>query len=476
MSRFDLVIRGGLVATAADASRCDVGIRGGRVVALAERLDGGARVIAADGMLVLPGGIDAHCHLDQPRAQGLASAGAVMADDFASGTLSAAFGGTTTIIPFAVQHRGQSVRAAVEDYHRRAAGKALIDYGFHLIVSDPTPAVLEDELPELLAHGYSSVKVYMTYEAMRLSDRQILDVLDTCRRHGALTMIHAENYECLTWLTEKLEAEGKTAPRHHADSRPMPVEREATHRAAMLAEVAQARLLIVHVSGAQALDEIRHARARGVQIYAETCPQYLLLSEADLDLPDFEGAKCMCSPPPRDAANQALIWQGIADGSFDIFSSDHAPYRFDALGKLLNGKIAPFRKVANGIPGLETRAPLLFSEGVAAGRISLQRFVELNSANAARLYGLYPRKGTIAIGADADIAIWDPQKKTTISNRMLHHNVDYTPYEGREITGWPVTVISRGEVVCDRGELAAPAGRGRFLQRQPLQEGAQAWT
>jgi dihydropyrimidinase len=476
VSDLDVVIRGGTVVTAAETSRCDVGIRAGRVVALAEHLPDGARTIDAAGKLVLPGGIDAHCHLDQPRAQGLASAGAVMADDFASGTLSAAFGGTTTIIPFAVQHRGNSVLAAVADYHQRAEGKALIDYGFHLIVSDPSEAVLKDELPALLPKGYASVKVYMTYEAMRISDRQILDVLETCRSHGALTMIHAENYECLMWLTEKLEAEGKTTPKYHAVSRPMPLEREATHRAAMLAEVAQARLLIVHVSGAQALDEIRRARSRGAQIYAETCPQYLFLSEADLDLPDFEGAKCMCSPPPRDAANQELIWQGLVDGSFDIFSSDHAPYRFDALGKLLNGRIAPFRKVANGIPGLETRAPLLFSEGVMAGRISLQRFVELNSANAARLYGLYPRKGTIAVGSDADITLWDPEKKVVLTNSMLHHNVDYTPYEGRTITGWPVTVLSRGEVVCDKGVLTAKPGRGQFLKRETLQSGAKAWT
>jgi len=479
MNDFDLVIRGGTVVTAAEASRCDVGVKSGRVVALAEKLPAGRRTVDAGGKLVLPGGIDAHCHLDQPRAQGLASAGAVMADDFRSGTLSAAFGGTTTIIPFAVQHRGQSVKAAVADYHQRAAGKAYIDYGFHLIVSDPSEAILTEELPELLPAGYASVKVYMTYEAMRISDRQILDVLDTCRRFGALTMIHAENFECLMWLTERLEAQGRIEPKYHAVSRPMPLEREATHRAAMLAEVAQARLLIVHVSGAQALDEIRRARGRGVKIFAETCPQYLFLSEADLDLPDFEGAKCMCSPPPREAGNQELIWQGIADGSFDIFSSDHAPYRFDAMGKLLNGRIAPFRKVANGIPGLETRAPLLFSEGVMGGRISLQRFVELNSANAARLYGLYPRKGTIAVGSDADIALWDPEKKVTLSNAMLHHNVDYTPYEGRTLTGWPVSVFSRGELVCHEGQLMGAPGRGVFLKREvqaPDRQGEQQWT
>jgi len=464
MTAFDLVIRGGTVVTAGDRARCDVGIRDGKIVALADRLAGGARTIEANGRLVMPGGIDAHCHLDQPQARGLASGGAVMADDFASGTKSAAFGGTTTIIPFAVQHRGQSLREAVADYHRRAAGKAHVDYAFHLIVSDPTLAVLGQELPALVEAGCTSVKIYMTYEAMRLSDRQILDVLAVARRLGALVMIHAENYECLTWLTERLEAAGNTAPRYHATSRPPPVEREATHRAITLAEIAEVPILIVHVSSKEAAEEIRRAKARGLNIRAETCPQYLLLTEADLDMPDFEGAKCVCSPPPRDKASQDALWQGLHDGLFDVLSSDHAPYRFDDQGKKMHGTNAPFQKIANGVPGLETRAPLLFSEGVAAGRISLERFVALNSTNAARIYGLYPRKGTIAIGSDADVAIWDPEKVVTIRNADLHHNVDYTPYEGRTVTGWPTTVLSRGQIVCSEGTLYGRPGHGQFLE------------
>lgn len=399
-----------------------------------------------------------------------------MADGFESGSLSAVFGGTTTIIPFAVQHRGQSVKAAVEDYHRRANGKSYIDYGFHLIVSDPSPNVLANELPALIAAGHASVKVYMTYEAMRLSDRQILDVLEVNQRAGALTMIHAENFECIAWLTERLEAEGKTEPRYHEDSRPMAIEREATHRAITLSEVAEANLLIVHVSGREAIEEIRRARSRGVKIFAETCPQYLFLSTKDLALPDFLGAKCMCSPPPRDPANQAHVWQGIEDGLFDIFSSDHAPYRFDEGGKLMYGPKISFSKVANGIPGLETRSALLFSEGVMTGRLDLNRFVALNSTNAAKLYGLHPQKGTIAVGADADIAIWDPERKVTITNDMLHHNVDYTPYEGRTLTGWPVTVLSRGQVVCHEGELLGKPGQGQFLKRFRAKKGDRAWT
>lgn len=467
MSAFDLIIKSGTVVTASDSARCDVGIRDGRVVALAERLDGAARTIDASGRLVLPGGIDAHCHLDQPRAQGLASGGAVMADDFESGSRSAAFGGTTTIIPFAVQHRGQSLRAAVVDYHKRAEGKAYVDYAFHLVVSDPTEQVLGQELPSLIESGCTSVKVYMTYEAMRLPDRQILDVLATARRHGALVMVHAENFECLTWLTEKLEAAGKTEPKYHATSRPMAVEREATHRAITLSEIADTPILIVHVSGREAAEEIRRAKARGLNIRAETCPQYLLLTEADLDAPDFEGAKCMCSPPPRDKASQEVLWAGLADGLFDILSSDHAPYRFDNQGKKLHGMRAPFRKVANGLPGLETRAPILFSEGVMKGRFGIEKFVALNSTNAARIYGLYPRKGTIAVGSDADIAIWDPARKVTIRNADLHHNVDYTPFEGMTVTGWPDIVLSRGAVICENGALRGEKGRGRFLECGP---------
>jgi len=464
MSSFDLIISGGTVATSGGVSRCDVGISGGKIVALAEKLNGAARTIDAGGRLVLPGGIDAHCHLDQPKAEGLASGGAVMADGFESGSRSAAFGGTTTIIPFAVQHRGQSLRAAVADYHKRAAGQSHIDYAFHLIISDPTNAVLGQELPALVAAGHTSIKVYMTYEAMVLSDRQILDVLAQARELEALVMIHAENFECLTWLTERLEAAGKTEPKYHATSRPGVVEREATHRAIALAEIADVPILIVHVSSEDAANEIRRARAKGVNILAETCPQYLMLTADDLDLPDFEGAKAMCSPPPRDKASQQVLWQGLKDGLFDILSSDHAPYRFGDDGKKRFGTDAPFRKVANGMPGLETRAPILFSEGVVAGRFSLERFVELNSTNAARIYGLYPRKGTIAVGSDADIAIWDPEKRVVITNDILHHNVDYTPFEGMTVQGWPITVLSRGKVICDNGELLSGTDHGTFLE------------
>jgi dihydropyrimidinase len=458
MDSFDTVIRNGTIATACDIMDADVGIRAGRVVALGQGLARGREEIDAKGKLVLPGGVDAHCHLDQPMGDGLK-----MADDFHSGTRSAACGGTTTVIPFAAQERGQSLRAAVDDYHRRAEGKAFVDYAFHMIVTDPTPAVVKDELPALIGEGYTSFKIYMTYDDLKLDDRQILRLLAVARQHGALAMVHAENSDCIAWLTETLELAGHVAPKYHATARPMAIEREATHRAITLSEVVDVPILIVHVSGREAIEQIRWAHGQGLRIYAETCPQYLFLTAGHLDH-GYEGAKCICSPPPRDKANQRCVWDGLSDGLFTIVSSDHAPFRFDdPQGKKPGGKEVAFQYIPNGIPGLETRLPLLFSEGVRTGRITLNQFVALTSTNPAKLYGLSPRKGTIAIGADADIAIWDPDKQVTIENRILHHAVDYTPYEGMRVTGWPVTTLVRGERVWDGGALRGRAGFGQFL-------------
>jgi dihydropyrimidinase len=459
MTGFDLVIRGGTLATAADVFVADLGIRAGRIAAIGAGLAAGREEIDATGKYVLPGGIDAHCHLDQP-----SSDGSVCADDFESGTIAAACGGTTTVIPFALQMKGGSLRAAVEDYHRRANGKAVIDYAFHLIVSDPTEQVLGQELPALIRDGYTSFKIYMTYDDLKLNDRQILDVLALARRERAMVMVHAENSDVIGWLTDQLEAAGKTEPRYHAVSRPPAVEREATHRAISLSEIVGVPILLVHVSAGEAVEQIRWARARGLPIYAETCPQYLFLTEDDLARPGFEGAKCLCSPPPRDRQNQEVIWQGLRDGIFHVFSSDHAPTRFDdPRGKKLKGPLAPFRYVPNGVPGIETRLPLLFSAGVMEGRLTLPEFVALTATNPARIYGLYPRKGTLAIGADADIVIWDPEHVEAIANERLHHGVDFTPYEGIEVTGWPAVTLSRGEIVYRDGTVLAAAGRGEFL-------------
>ena len=456
---FDLVIRNARVATASDTFDCDIGVRAGRIAQLGADLEDGVREIDAAGRVVTPGGVDAHCHLDQPM-----EAPARMADNFDSGTRSAACGGTTTVIPFAAQAKGQSLRAAVEDYHGRAEGRAHIDYAFHLIVSDPTPQVLEQELPALIAEGYTSFKVYMTYDDLKLDDGQILDVFDVARRHGALAMVHAENADCIEWLTKRLEALGRTAPRYHAHARPMLVEREATHRAIALSQLVDVPILIVHVSGKEAIEQIRWARSQGLTIFAETCPQYLFLTAEDLGIDDsYQGARCICSPPPRDKANQEVIWNGLNDGLFTVFSSDHAPFNYDdPAGKKPGGAQVPFRHIPNGIPGLETRLPLLYSEGVLAGRMTVNRFVELTATNPAKAYGLHPRKGTIAIGSDADLVVWD-EREVTVRNAQLHHAVDYTPYEGMRLKAWPGLTLSRGDVVWDGKNLQSRAGRGRFL-------------
>lgn len=458
---FDLVVRNARVVTAADVFSCDIGILDGRIAALGVDLPPAATDIDAAGRFVTPGGVDAHCHLDQPHAAPIR-----MADDFDTGTRSAVCGGTTTVIPFAAQQKGQSLRAAVEDYHRRAGDKAHIDYSFHLIVSDPTPTVLREELPALIAEGYTSFKIYMTYDDLKLDDGQILDVLEVARQHGAMAMVHAENADCIDWLTQRLEAAGRTAPRFHAHARPMLVEREATHRAISLSQLVDVPILIVHVSGKDAVEQIRWARGLGLQIYAETCPQYLFLTAEDLGTEGehaYLGAKCVCSPPPRDKANQDVIWHGLADGLFTVFSSDHAPYRFEGDdGKHPGGEAVAFRHIPNGIPGLETRMPLLWSEGVLAGRLTPQKFVELTATNPAKAYGLHPRKGTIAVGSDADLVIWD-EREVTLTNSLLHHAVDYTPYEGMRLSAWPAFTLARGRVAWDDAGFHASPGRGQFL-------------
>lgn len=462
MTRFDLVIKNGTVATAADTFKCDVGINDGRIVALGEDLGASHDVIDAAGHLVLPGGIDSHVHISQPSGPGI-----IMADDFESATRSAAFGGNTLVMPFCLQQKGESLRAAVKAYHAVAKDRCYIDVSFHLIISDPTPGVLGQELPALVDDGYTSFKVFMTYQDLALTDYQLLEVFDVARETGALVMVHAENYDAIRFLTDRLERSGKTAPRYHATSRPIPVEREATQRAISLAELIDVPIMVVHVSNGEALDEIRRAQSRGLKILSETCPQYLVLTESDLDGLNMEGAKYVCSPPPRDKASQEAIWRGIESNSFQTFSSDHCPFRYDdPAGKLTSKGRTSFRWVPNGIPGIETRLPILFSEGVGKGRISLNQFVAYSSTNHAKVYGLSPRKGTIAIGSDADIAIWDPNKKVRIAATGLHHGADYTPYENLEVSGWPITTIVRGHTVVRDGKLTGERGHGQHQRRE----------
>ena len=460
---FDLVIKGGTVANAGSVTRADIGIRKGRIAALADNLKPGEKTIDAKGKIVVPGGIETHCHIEQESATG-----AMTSDDYYTGSVSAAFGGNTTIVPFAAQHRGQSIPEVLDLYDSRAEPKSVIDYSYHLIVSDPTETALQKHLPAAFDRGITSFKVFMTYDKLIISDEQMLDVLAMARDHGGLTMVHAENNAMIKNAIQKLVCAGKTAARYHAESHPASAEIEAVQRAIALASQAAAPLLFVHISTDQGARAVAKARMEGRMIYGETCPQYLFLTAEDLDRPDAEGAKFICSPPLRDLATQDALWRHLNAGTLQLYSSDHAPYRFDETGKLSAGPNPPFQKVANGLPGIELRAPLLFSEGVAKGRITLQDFVALTAGNAARIFGMDDRKGAIAPGYDADIAIWDPDTRRRVTADGLHDNMDYTPYEGWDITGWPVTVINRGRVVIEDGTLCAKPGDGAFIARKPF--------
>ncbi|SDZ94969.1 dihydropyrimidinase [Rubrimonas cliftonensis] len=454
----DLAIRGGTVVTASDVFRADVGVREGRIVALAEDLRADDE-IDASGLLVMPGGVEAHCHIAQESASGV-----MTADDYFTGSVSAAFGGNSCIVPFAAQHRGMGVIETLDLYDGRAAPNSVLDYGYHLIVADPTEKVLAEELPAAFARGVTSFKVFVTYELMKIEDRQFLDILTVAKTHGAVTMVHAENNAMIGWMSERLLAAGHAAPRYHAPSHPELAEVEAIHRAICLARLVDTPLVIVHVSTEGGAKLVREARAEGARIFGETCPQYFFLTRDDLDRPGMEGAKFMCSPPVRDVATQEILWRHLQTGTFTLWSSDHAPYRFDASGKLAKGPDASFKQIANGMPGIALRLPLLFSEGVNKGRITLPQFAALSATNAAKLYGLTD-KGSIRIGGDADIALWDAGLKRTVTAADQHDAMDYTPFEGMALTGWPVTLLSRGRRIVEGGALVAERGSGRYVAR-----------
>jgi len=461
MTAFDLIVQGGTVATTSGIGAADIGIKDGRIAALGFGLGEAARVIDATGRLVLPGGVDSHTHLSQASRDG-----SICADDFASGTASAAAGGTTTVIPHVRQAPGESLAAATSAYAEHAS-QARIDYAFHLIVTDPSDAVIEAELPALIAAGHHSVKIFMTYAGTGIGDSQIVKVMRATKKLGALLCVHAENDAMIQSRIAELLAAGKTAPKYHAEARPIVVEREAVQRIIAMAELFDAPIQIFHVSGDEPAVEIARAQARGVKVWAETCTQYLTLTADDLDREGFEGAKFICSPALRTKADQEALWEHLRRGVLHNVTSDHSPTRFDATGKKIRGEDAPFTVVPNGIPGLAARLPLLFSEGFKKGRVDLETFIAIGATNAAKLMGLWPRKGTIAVGSDADLAIWDTERTVTLTNELMHHGVDYTPYEGMPVTGWPVTTICRGVTICDEGRITGSQGQGTFLPRGP---------
>ncbi|MDW8315902.1 MAG: dihydropyrimidinase [Rhodovarius sp.] len=451
----ELAIRGGRVVSAFGTIRCDIGIAGGRIVTLAERITDAAQVLEADGLLVLPGGVDSHCHIEEPAADG-----SVMEESFLTASAAAFAGGTTTTVSFVPQWKGQGILERFRDYRARAA-RAMHDHAFHQIISDPSDSVIEQELPQVVAEGVRSLKVFMTYDSLHVDDAGLIRVLEAARRLGCLVTIHCENYAAIRWRTQRLLAAGLTAPKYHAWSRPPVVEREATHRAIALAELIDQPIQIFHVSCAEAAEEIARAQARGLKVWGETCPQYLILTAEHLARPD--GALFMCSPAPREAEEHARLWAMIRRGVLDVVSSDHCAFSTAA-------KRGPdFSVIPNGVPGLAARMPLLFSEGVAKGRIGIEDFVRLTATNPARLMGLAPRKGAIMPGADADIVLWDPNKQMRLSNALMQHAVDNTPYEGMRITGWPVTTIRRGEVVMREGKVQAAPGSGQYLPRGPYE-------
>src|ERR1700727_1622726 len=457
---YDLVIRGGRVATTSDVFEADVGITGEAIAAIGRNLPAGKREIDARGKLVLPGGVDSHAHIEQ-----LSAAGIMNADTFESATTSAAFGGTTSVISFAAQHVGMHLPEGGSDYHALARKGAVIDYAFHMIIADPTAETLAHDIPALVKEGHASIKIFMTYDRLKIDAEPLLDILVAARESGAMLCAHAENHGIIAWMVKRLLAQGYTHPKYHAISHARFSEADAFNRLIGLAALVDQPLMFFHVSTAEGARVIRQARGEGLKVFAETCPQYLFLTAEDLDKPGAEGAKWMCSPPPRTVADQEALWQALSLGDLQTISSDHAPYRFDENGKLRAGPNPNFKQVANGLPGLEVRLPLLFDAMVSKGRLGLGKFVELTATAPAKIYNLHPRKGSIAIGADADIAIWDPSREVTLSDAMMHDLTGYTPYAGRSVRGWPVTVLSRGRVVVADGKRIATPGSGCFLAR-----------
>jgi dihydropyrimidinase len=458
-----VVIKGGRVVTAADDYVGDILVEGERISLIGESLDVQAdRVVDASGKYVLPGCIDPHTHLDMPFG------GTVTCDDFLSGHTSAAFGGTTTHVDFCIQPQGSTFASALETWHGKAEGKALIDYGFHIAVTDLREGGTLEELGSLPDQGVTSYKLFMAYKgALQVDDETLFRTMQVAAATGALVMVHAENGDAIDVLVKQALAEGHTEPWYHALTRPPETEGEATNRAIQLARVAGAPLYVVHVSCKESIDPIAAAREKGWAIFGETCTQYFFVDYTFLERPGFEGAKYVYTPPPRDRANQEHLWAAVRSDVLSAISTDHCAFKWD--GQKTLGK-DDFSKIPNGGPGIENRLQMIHEFGVRSGRISLNRMVELLSTNPAKLFGLYPRKGTLAVGSDADLVVFDPEKPVTLSAASHHSAVDYNLFEGTEVIGSPELVLRRGEVIVDGGELLAKPGSGQFVRRAKFGE------
>ncbi len=453
-----VLIKNGRIVTAGDDYVGDVYVEGERVALIGESLDIPAdKTIDAAGKYVLPGCVDPHTHLDMPFG------GTVTVDDFESGQRSAAFGGTTCHVDFCIQGKGQSFGEALEAWHAKREGKALIDNGFHIAVTDLREGGSLEELASLPDQGITSYKLFMAYKgALMVDDETLFRTMEVAAETGALVMVHAENGDAIDVLVKQALAEGKTEPKYHALTRPPETEGEATNRAIQLARVAGSPLYVVHVSCQEAIEPIQIARDKGWNVHGETCTQYFFVDYTFLERPDFEGAKYVYTPPPRAKENQELLWNAVRTNVLSVISTDHCAFLWDGQKSL--GK-DDFSKIPNGGPGLENRLHMIHEFGVRAGRISLNRMVELLCTNPAKLFGLYPRKGTIAVGSDADIVVFDPEKRHTISASTHHTKVDYNLYEGTEVTGSPEVVLLRGQVLVEDGDLVAQPGVGQFVNR-----------
>jgi dihydropyrimidinase len=457
------LIRGGTVVTASDTYQADVLIEDEKIASIGHGFTADA-TIDATGKYVIPGGIDVHTHLDMPFG------GTVASDDFFTGHRAAAFGGTTTHVDFAIQPQGATLRETLDIWHAKARGKAAIDYGFHLAITDLPDSIL-DEIAQAPSWGVTSLKLFMAYKgALMVDDATLFRAMEQAAAHGLLIMVHAENGDAIDILVKQALAAGHTEPKYHALTRPAELEAEATNRAIRLAEVAGAPLYVVHVTNAGAVEAIRLARLRSNLIHGETCFQYFFFTKDDLARPGFEGAKWVCSPPFREPADQETLWQAVATNDLQVISTDHCDFWYEGGtdgrpgGKEL-GK-GDFSKIPNGVPGIEDRMMVLYTHGVRGGRFSLNRWVELCCTNPAKLFGIYPQKGVVAPGSDADLVVWDPEATHTISAKTHHQRTDYNLYEGMKVTGMPSVVLLRGRVLVQDGQWKGEAGAGKFLHRQ----------